>query len=79
MGISFNKLKKLMDSRGISIYRLKADKVIGTATIDKLRSGMIMGKLHSGIKRQNIDTASIDALCKYLKCQPGDIMEYIED
>lgn len=79
MGISFNKLKKLMDSRGISIYRLKADKVIGTATIDKLRSGMIMGKPHSGIKRQNIDTASIDALCKYLKCQPGDIMEYIED
>lgn len=80
MAISFAKLKRLLDERGISIYKLKSDKIIGTATIDKIRSGMLMGKpLKSGEKRQNIDTASIDAICKYLNCQPGDIMEYVED
>ena len=27
----------------------------------------------------NIDTRTIDRLCKVLDCQPGDIMEYVED
>lgn len=66
MAISFNKLLKLLDSRGISIYHLKRDKVIGTATLDKIRKG-----------EGNIDTRSIDSICDYLGCQPGDIMEYI--
>lgn len=80
MPISFEKLKKLLDARGISIYKLKSDKIIGTATIDKIRSCELMGKpKKSGDKRQNIDTASIDAICKYLKCQPSDIMEYVDD
>lgn len=79
MAISFENLKQLLKSRGISIYKLKSDKVIGTATIDKIRNGMMGKPLKSGEKRQNIDTASIDALCKYLRCQPGDIMEYVDD
>lgn len=80
MAISFAKLKALLDERKISIYKLKSDKIIGTATIDKIRSGMLMGKsLKNGVKRQNVDTASIDSICKYLHCQPGDIMEYVPD
>ena len=27
----------------------------------------------------HIDTRSIDRLCAYLHCQPGDIMEYVPD
>ena len=27
----------------------------------------------------HIDTRTIEALCKYLHCQPGDILEYIPD
>ncbi len=27
----------------------------------------------------NIDTRSINKLCKVLECQPGDLMEYIPD
>lgn len=80
MAISFDRLKNLLIQRGISIYKLKSDKVIGTATIDKLRSNELMGKrVNPDEPRHNIDTASIDAICKYLKCQPEDIMEYIPD
>lgn len=68
MAIHFSKLLTLLDERHISIYRLKADKVIGTATLDKLRKDT-----------GNIDTRSINAICAYLDCQPGDIMEYIPD
>lgn len=65
MPIVFNKMMTLLEERGISIYRLKTDKVIGTATIDKIRK-------NDG----NLDTRSIAAICEYLDCQPGDIMEY---
>lgn len=65
MPIVFNKMMTLLEERGISIYRLKTDKVIGTATIDKIRKN-----------EGNLDTRSIAAICEYLDCQPGDIMEY---
>lgn len=80
MAISFTRLFNLLNSRGISIYKLKTDKVVGTATLDKIRRNNIgKGVNAKGQKRENIDTASIDAICKYLNCQPGDIMEYIKD
>lgn len=80
MAISFTRLFNLLNSRGISIYKLKTDKVVGTATLDKIRRNNIgKGVNAKGQKRENIDTASIDAICKYLNCQPGDIMEYIRD
>lgn len=66
--ISFKKLLNLLSDRNISIYRLKSEKIIGTATIDKLRN-------NTG----NIDTRSINSICEYLKIQPGDIMEWIPD
>lgn len=66
--ITFHKLLSLLSSRQISLYKFKTDKVIGTATIDKLRIGI-----------GNIDTRSINSICKYLNCQPGDIMEYVPD
>ena len=68
VGIVFDKLFALLAERQISIYHLKRDKVIGTATIDKLRK-----------REGNIDTRSINSICKYLHCQPGDIMEYVDD
>ena len=68
MSISFHKLMLVLEQKNISIYHLKRDKIIGTATIDKLRKN-----------KGNIDTRSINSLCAYLDCQPGDIMEYVED
>ena len=68
MAISFRKLLKLMEDRTMSIYKLKSDKIIGTATLDKLRT-------NTG----HIDTRSINSLCMYLNVQPGDLMEYVPD
>lgn len=68
MPITYEKLLNLLEQRGISIYKLKADKVIGTATIDKIRKG-----------EGHIDTRSIGALCEYLGCQPGDILGYVPE
>lgn len=65
MPISFNGLFRLLEQRGESIYTLKSKHIIGTATIDKLRKG-----------EGHIDTRSIEKLCAYFQCQPGDIMEY---
>lgn len=65
MPIKYDKLFALMEERKITVYRLRKDNVIGGATLDKMRKG-----------EKHIDTRSIESLCKYLKCQPGDIMEY---
>ena len=67
MAISFKKLLVLLNERQISLYHLKRDKVIGTATLDKIRKD-----------EGNIDNRSIDRICDYLNCQPGDIMEFIK-
>ena len=50
------------------MYHLTRDKIIGRATLDKIRKG-----------EGHIDTRSIEAICKYLDCQPGDIMEYVPE
>jgi len=68
MGIKYDKLFALMESKGVTVYRLRKDNVVGGATIDKMRQG-----------EKHIDTRSIESLCAYLDCQPGDIMEYVEE
>lgn len=68
MSISFTKLFNVLEMKNMSIYQLKKDKVIGTATLDKIRKG-----------EGHLDTRSIESICKYLNCQPGDIMEYIPE
>lgn len=65
MPITYKKLFALLEARGMSLYKLKSDKVVGTATLDKIRKG-----------EGHIDTRSIAAICEYLGVQPGDIMEY---
>ena len=45
-----------------------------TDLLDILSSKTI-AKLSKG---ENINSDIIDKICEYLKCQPGDIMEYIE-
>lgn len=67
MPISYSKLLKLFAEKGITSYTVtKKDKIIGQATWKKIHDG------------GHIDTRTIEALCKYLGCQPGDIIEYVE-
>lgn len=68
MPIKYDKLFVLLKEKGYSSYRLRKEKLISQATLQKLRTG-------EGI----IDTRTITRLCEMLNCQPGDIMEYVED
>jgi DNA-binding Xre family transcriptional regulator len=66
--ISFRPFLQLMEERRKSIYHLKRDKIVSTATLDSIRRG-----------DKAVTTDSINAICAYLGVQPGDIMEYIPD
>lgn len=67
MAIKYDKLIALMQERGVTSYTVKNQKIIGQATYKKIMQG------------GDIDTRSIDRLCRYFGCQPGDILEYIPD
>lgn len=67
MPIGYGKLLKMFDEKGISTYTIKRDNIIGQASWKKIHEG------------GHIDTRTIGKLCKYLNCQPGDILEYVEE
>lgn len=68
MAINYNKLLEIFKNKGITSYTItKKDKIIGQATWKKIKEG------------GHIDTRTINALCAFLDCQPGDILEYIPD
>ena len=67
MSISFEKLIKIFDERGVNSTQIKKENIIGQSAWAKIKNG------------GDIDTRTINRLCKYLGCQPGDIMEYIDD
>lgn len=50
---------------GYSTYRIRKEKILGEATLQKLRQGEM-------VSWENINT-----LCELLVCQPGDIVEYV--
>lgn len=67
MPIIYNRMLELMESKGITSYTIKKENIIGQATFKKIKEG------------GDIDTRTIAKLCKLLECQPGDILEYVED
>ena len=68
MPIVYGKLFQLLKTKNKTMYDLRKDKVIGTATLEKMRKA-----------EGHVDTRSIEKLCEYLNCQPGDIMEYTQE
>lgn len=52
---------------GFSSYKIRKDKLIGEAQMQKIRIGEIASK----------DT--LNTICRLLNCQPGDILEYVPD
>lgn len=71
--IDISKILTMMESQGIAKSRLKVDKIVGGKSYD------IIIKAMNGGDSSGITLKSIDAICRYLNCQPGDIMEYIPD
>lgn len=70
--ISYEKLVNKLKENGITQYKLKQDKILGSATITKIFK-------NDGINGESIDMKVVDKMCKLLQCQPGDILECIED
>lgn len=67
MPIVYDKLMRMLKEQGINSYTIKKEKIIGQASYKKIKEG------------GDIDTRTISKLCKYLNCQPGDILEYVPD
>jgi len=66
--ISYNKLFKLLEDRGINTTEIREKKLIGQRSYYALKKG-----------EGGLDRKTLDKLCKELDCQPGDLMEYIPD
>ncbi len=70
--ISYIKLVKKLRENNISQYKLKQEKILGSATITKVFR-------NDGLNGESIDIKVVDKMCKLLNCQPGDILECVED
>lgn len=51
---------------GFTSYKLRTDKLMSESTIQKLRNG------------EMVALSNIEVACRLLKCQPGDLIEYVE-
>ncbi len=63
------RLDRMMLERGISLQDLASKVGITNANMSNIKTGKINA----------IRFSTLDAICKILECQPGDILEYIED
>lgn len=78
MAIKFDKLFALLKERGMRPQSLRNDKIVGNATLEKLKGKQVTGgtgKHYYG----SVDTRAINNICEYLECQPGEIMEWVPD
>lgn len=65
--IVYDKLWETMDKKGVSTYLLREKGGIDSKTIRRLRAN------------ENMETKTLDRLCKVLQCSLEDIAEYRED
>lgn len=69
MPIIFDQLPRLCPR----LSRLKHGRVLSGSSYDKIRAA-ITTPISSGL-----DIGAIDAICRYLDCQPADIMRYVKE
>ena len=67
MSIKYDKLFNLIKAKGKTEYFLRKSGI----------SPSILNKLKH--ETGGLDARTIEKLCRLLECQPGDIMEYVED
>ena len=68
MPIKYDKLMRLLKEKGYTTYKIRKEKLIGQGTLTALKNGT-----------GGLDSKTIARLCKILECQPGDIMEYVDE
>lgn len=62
--ISFDKLFTTLARKHKTTTNLIRDKIVGGGTLQRIRDG------------QSVSTDTINTICNYLHCRPGDIMTY---
>ena len=68
MPFKYDKLFKLLKEKGISSYKIRQENLISQAALTKMKNGT-----------GNVDTSTLERICKLLNCQPGDVMEYEDE
>lgn len=56
-----------LKAAGYNTNRLRKEKLLSEGTIQNIREGKI------------INASNLSKLCKLLNCQPGDLMEYVDE
>lgn len=56
-----------LKNSGYTSYKMRKDKIIGERQLQQIRNGEI------------VSNAMLNKLCELLNCQPGDIIEYVDD
>ena len=65
--IVYNRLWDTMKAKGISQYKLINQYGVSSGQLDRLR------------KNENVNTYTLNKLCRILDCELTDIMEYIKE
>lgn len=56
-----------LKAAGYNSTRIRKEKIMGEAMLQKLRTG------------QMVSWATLETICALLHCQPGDLIEYVEE
>lgn len=56
-----------LKAKGYNTNRIRQEKLLSESTVQKLRTG-------TGVSWDNLQT-----LCRLLGCQPGELIEYVEE
>ncbi|MDE5763661.1 MAG: helix-turn-helix transcriptional regulator [Ruminococcus sp.] len=63
------RLDRVMADRKISLNELSEKVGVSNVNLSKIKTGKVSA----------IRFSTLNAICRALKCQPGDVLEYIED
>ncbi len=58
---------ELLKDSGYTSYKIRKEKLLGESVLTKLRSDRLPS------------WHELDIICRLLHCQPGDLVEYVED
>ena len=67
MGMKYYKLFDLLNRRNITKTKMRIDLRMSTKTLAKISA------------HEQISLDVLERICKYLKVQPGEIIEYVEE
>lgn len=56
-----------LKNKGFSSYRIRKEKLLGESTLQKIRQNEL------------VSWENIGKICALLECQPGDLIEYVND